>query len=67
MQPGSHEAPASRGHSLDEQGIIDIIERAHSYLVLRSDGSIETLPKERVPRTVFWKIKLRNRRRAFGL
>ena len=67
MQPGSYDTPPSRGYILDEQGIIDIIERTHTYVIIKRDGSVETLPKDQVPRTIFWKIKIRNRRRAFGL
>ena len=67
MQPGNYDVSPDRGHRLDEQGIIDIIERAHIYVVIKRDGSVETLPKDVVPRAIFWRIKIRNRRRAFGL
>ena len=53
--------------SLDLDDILDAqLHRNAVYLLLR-DGRRLTLPYTRETVELYWKVKIRNRRRAFGL
>ena len=46
--------------------IIDVYETSKGYIVVM-DGNREVVLDKRLGRTLYWAIKRRNRRRAFGL
>ena len=58
VKPDSH---------LDPDSIHDIVEHHNKYLIQLKDGREIMVHKEALPRSLYWQIKLRNRRIAFGL
>ena len=55
-----------RDLKIDPSKILDIVDKGKIYLVYTIDG-IEKLEKSKDADKLYWAIKLRNRRKAFGL
>ncbi len=60
------EDPSRRLHLLEKHRIVDIYETSGGYLVVTENGR-ELLVEKHVGRQLYWDIKSRNRRKAFGL
>jgi hypothetical protein len=50
-----------------EMRVADIVDRGDKYIVVYDSGYINIIPKNDETRKLYWEIKLRNRRKAFGL
>ncbi len=47
--------------------ILDIEEFSDYYVIRTRDGETIIVEKDRLPRSLYWKVKLRNRRTGFGI
>ncbi|NOZ89533.1 MAG: hypothetical protein GXO15_06380 [Crenarchaeota archaeon] len=47
--------------------ILDIEELSDHYVIHTRDGEKIIVEKDRLPRSLYWKVKLRNRRTGFGI
>ncbi len=52
--------------SLPKQNIVDIYETSEGYIVVTDKGR-ELVVEKSVGKRIYWVIKERNRRKAFGL
>ncbi|AEM39380.1 hypothetical protein Pyrfu_1523 [Pyrolobus fumarii 1A] len=53
--------------TLNIDDILDVERRGNTLIVYTRDGELLNLPYNSVTASLYWEIKIRNRRRAFGL
>jgi len=53
--------------TLNLSDVADIMEKKNVYVVVLKNGKQVLLDKKMLPRSIYWRIKLRNRKRGFGI